>query len=245
MEWSVDEAGAGDQIQGWHTVHCKDGFRRSVYIMEGHGGDFYHDWTHTNTDQDARRGVNPERRIDMMGELVISLWPYAGDFRRPGQVLSINRGVLIEAINAVGELVRGHVRVTDPDDSDEEPDHYCKPPNVCIPPGGRAGAPEGDHHQGRPAPECGPRSGHWHLYQELNSGLWPLARSQKRKRTSTFRFQITFARSPFSFLSYSSFLLSSRSTGRSSRSWLLSSCLGQVIFFSLTTTCLKILWCQY
>ena len=110
-----------------------------MYITRGTWG---HDWTHTNTDQDARRGVNPERRIDMMGELVISLWPYAGDFRRPGQVLSINRGVLIEAINAVGELVRGRVRVTDPDDSDEEPDHYCKPPNVCIPPGAEQARPK-------------------------------------------------------------------------------------------------------
>lgn len=46
------------------------------------------------------------------------------------------------AIQAVADVVRGHVRVTDPDDSDEEPAHYCTPPNVCIPPGAEMPRPK-------------------------------------------------------------------------------------------------------
>ena len=138
--WSCDDQGEGAQIHRWHTVRCNDGITRPVYIMEGNLGDIYHDWTHTNTEQDARRRVDGERRIDMMAELVMSLWPYSRDARRQGHVVSINRGVLMNAIEAVGNVVRGHVRVTDPDDSDEEPAHYCKPPNVCIPPGPRCRA---------------------------------------------------------------------------------------------------------
>ena len=87
-----------------------------MYITRGTWG---HDWTHTNTDQDARRGVNPERRIDMMGELVISLWPYAGDFRRPGKVLSINRGVQIlrEANDRVVQEDKApRTHITDPEE---------------------------------------------------------------------------------------------------------------------------------
>ena len=140
--WSCDDQGEGAQIHGWHTVRCNDGITRPVYIMEGNLGDIYHDWTHTNTEQDARRSVDGERRIDMMAELVMSLWPYSRDARRQGHVVSINRGVLMNAIEAVGNVVRGHVRVTDPDDSDEEPAHYCKPPNVCIPPGAEMPRPK-------------------------------------------------------------------------------------------------------
>ena len=76
--WSCDDQGEGAQIHRWHTVRCNDGITRPVYIMEGNLGDIYHDWTHTNTEQDARRRVDGERRIDMMAELVMSLWPYSG-----------------------------------------------------------------------------------------------------------------------------------------------------------------------
>ncbi len=123
-------------------MRCNDGITRPVYIMEGNLGDIYHDWTHTNTEQDARRRFDGEDRIDMMGELVMSLWPYSRDARRPGHVVSINRGVLTNAIQAVADVVRGHVRVTDADDSDQEPDHYCKPPTVHNPSGAKRVRPK-------------------------------------------------------------------------------------------------------